>query len=123
MGDSSFPPWWAVVIFGGVLLAFALFVRKQDAGWFERLLSSDRSARYFGLCCVLFGSFVAWILVWSPLTDALAHRRSVSIYRGAVAIPAVLFGLSGAYFLLFLYVIPKLAAAWHETGVVSDEEE
>lgn len=89
MNDSDFPPWWAVAIFASVLLGFALFLRKQDAGWFERLLSNDRSARCFGLCSVLFGSFVAWILVWSPMADALTQRRSLSIYRGSVAVPSI----------------------------------
>jgi len=77
------------IVFGLVLLGFALFVRKQDEGWFQRLFERDTSARMVGICCVAFGGLLSWMLVVVPLSEALTMKRSVAIARGAVVLPSI----------------------------------
>lgn len=83
-------PWWAYAVFFTALLAFALFARNRDAGFWERLLKNDRVARCVGLITIAFGLGLAFMLVYSPLTDALGHKRTISLHLGAVGLPAIL---------------------------------
>ena len=71
----------------------------RSEGWIAGLVTA---------ACMLFAE-VYWAGKW-----ALA---------GDVLVPAVLFGLTAAYFVFFVVIFPRLAAAWQETGLGSDEED
>lgn len=83
-------PWWANVLFPAALLAFALFARNRDADFWTRFLKNDRVARCVGLITIAFGAGLAFMLVYSPLTEALGRKRTISLHLGAVTLPAIL---------------------------------
>jgi hypothetical protein len=92
--DNS-PPWWAMELFFVVVLVLVFIFRKDGANKYQRILQSNLLARGAGSFAILAGVFVAYLMAYRPLADALAHKRTIRVHFGTGAVSAflVLFGL------------------------------